>query len=102
LGERHHTFLIPQAAVQRDITGTYVLVVGKDGKVTHHNVATDGTQGLDWVVTSGLDDGDQVIVSGLQTVQVGAQARTEPWQPPAPTAKTAGDVARSSPAAVGD
>jgi membrane fusion protein (multidrug efflux system) len=43
-----------------------------------------------------------VIVSGLQTVQVGAQARTEPWQPPAPTAKTAGDVARSSPAAVGD
>ncbi|MGS1115787.1 efflux RND transporter periplasmic adaptor subunit [Castellaniella sp. UC4442_H9] len=102
LGERHHTFLIPQAAVQRDITGTYVLVVGKDGKVTHHNVATDGTQGLDWVVTSGLDDGDQVIVSGLQTVQVGAQARTEPWQPPAPAAKTAGDVARSSPAAVGD
>jgi membrane fusion protein (multidrug efflux system) len=102
LGERHHTFLIPQAAVQRDITGTYVLVVGKDGKVSHHNVATDGTQGLDWVVTSGLDDGDQVIVSGLQTVQVGAQARTEPWQPPAPTAKTAGDAARSSPAAVGD
>lgn len=102
LGERHHTFLIPQAAVQRDITGTYVLVVGKDGKVSHHNVATDGTQGLDWVVTSGLDDGDQVIVSGLQTVQVGAQARTEPWQPPAPTPKTAGDAARSSPAAVGD
>lgn len=90
LGERHHAFLIPQAAIQRDITGTYVLVVGKDGKVAHRNVTTGGTQGVDWVVTSGLTAGDRVIVSGLQAVQIGAQARTEPWQPPASTAKAAG------------
>lgn len=89
LGERHNAFLIPLAALQRDITGTYVLVVGADDKVTHRNVTADGTQGLDWVVTSGLAAGDRVIVSGIQTVQIGAPARTEPWQPPAPAAQAA-------------
>ena len=101
LGERHNAFVIPQPAVQRDIAGTYVLVVGKDGKVSHRNVTTNGTQGVDWVITSGLDAGDQVIVSGLQAVQVGAQAKTEPWQPPASTAKTTGAAAASAKAADG-
>lgn len=90
LGQRHNAFLIPQAAVQRDITGPYVLVVDKNGKVSHHNVTTNGTQGVNWVITSGLDAGDEVIVSGVQVVQIGAQARTEPWQPSASTAKTTG------------
>jgi membrane fusion protein (multidrug efflux system) len=101
LGERHNAFLVPQPAVQRDITGTYVLVVGKDGKVAHRNVTTNGTQGVDWVVTSGLEAGDQIIVSGLQRVQVGEQAKTEPWQPPASTAKAAGAPATAAKTADG-
>ncbi len=101
LGERHNAFLIPQAAVQRDITGTYVLVVGKDGKVAHRNVTTNGTQGVDWVVTAGLTAGDPVIVSGLQKVQIGGQAKTEPWQPPASAAKLTGAAAAAAKAADG-
>ncbi len=101
LGERHDAFLVPQAAVQRDITGTYVLVAGKDGKVSHHDVTTSGMQGSDWVVTGGLDVGDQVIVSGIQAVQVGAPVKTEPWQSPASASATAGTAAASAPAAEG-
>lgn len=82
LGERHGAFLIPQAAVQRDIQGNYVLVVGKDGKVAHRDITTSGTSGVDWIVTSGLGAGDQVIVSGIQMVQVGATAKATPWQSP--------------------
>jgi membrane fusion protein (multidrug efflux system) len=89
LGERHNAFLVPQPAVQRDITGTYVLVVGKDGIVTHRDVTTNGMHGVDWVVTSGLNAGDRVVVSGLQRVRIGAQAKTEAWQPPVAEAKTA-------------
>jgi membrane fusion protein (multidrug efflux system) len=97
LGIRHNAFLIPQAAVQRDITGNYVLIVGKDSKVTHRNVTTDGTHGVDWVVTSGLKAGEQVIVSGLQAVQIGAPAKTERWQAPESTAKaTAASSATAS------
>jgi membrane fusion protein (multidrug efflux system) len=88
MGERHGAFLIPQAAVQRDINGNFVLIVGKDGKVAHRDVTTGGTSGLDWIITSGLAAGDQVIVSGIQMVQVGAPAKATPWQPPASGAST--------------
>lgn len=88
MGERRGAFLIPQAAVQRDINGNYVLIVGKNRKVAHRDVTTSGTAGLDWIVTSGLAAGDPVIVSGIQMVQVGAPAKATPWQPPASNTST--------------
>ncbi|HWG10550.1 MAG TPA: efflux RND transporter periplasmic adaptor subunit [Rhodanobacteraceae bacterium] len=96
LGERRGAFLVPQPAVQSDINGNYVLVVGKDGKVAHQDVTTNGTVGLDWVVTSGLTVGDQVIVSGIQMVQVGAPAKSEPWQPAASIGTPTGSTPASA------
>jgi membrane fusion protein (multidrug efflux system) len=81
LGEQHNIFLVPQPALQRDTTGAYVMVVGEDGKVARKNVSADQSAGSNWVVTNGLKTGDQVIVSGLQTVKEGAPAKTQPWQP---------------------
>ncbi|RDI99731.1 efflux RND transporter periplasmic adaptor subunit [Dyella solisilvae] len=81
LGEQHNVFLIPQAGVLRDVAGAYTLVVGQDGKVVRKNVNADNVRGGDWIVTGGLNSGDQVIVSGLQTVQPGAPAKATPWQP---------------------
>lgn len=98
LGERRDAFLVPQPAVLRDTGGTYVLVVDKDGKVARRDVATSGMDGLDWVVTSGLAAGDQVIASGVQTVRVGSPAKAEPWQPPAASAGSAGAPGSTAPA----
>lgn len=81
LGEQHNIFLVPQPALQRDTTGAYLMVVGDDGKVVRKNVSADQAAGSNWVVTSGLKTGDQVIVSGLQTVKEGAPAKAQPWQP---------------------
>jgi membrane fusion protein (multidrug efflux system) len=78
LGEERNAFLVPQVAVQRDDKGAYVLVVGKDGKVARKDIQTGSQQGSDWVVRSGLVEGDQVIVSGLQRVQPGAPAKAVP------------------------
>jgi membrane fusion protein (multidrug efflux system) len=78
LGEEHNAFLVPQVAVQRDDKGAYAMVVGKDGKVARKDITTVRQQGSDWVVTSGLADGDQVIVSGLQRVQEGMPAKAVP------------------------
>lgn len=83
LGQITQAYLIPQAALQRDPTGPYVLVVGADGKVAKKPVAADAQQGGDFVVTSGLADGDKVIVSGVQHVQAGAPAKATPWKPEA-------------------
>jgi len=91
LGQITQAYLIPQAALQRDPTGPYVLVVGTDGKVARKSVAADAQQGGDFVVTSGLADGDKIIVSGVQHVQAGAPAKAAPWKPEAapPAAKSA-------------
>ncbi len=82
LGQVPDAFLVPQAAVQRDAQGAYVLVVGQDGKVARKDVAADSAQGSDWIVTKGLAGGEQVIVSGLQKAQPGQPAKASPWQPP--------------------
>lgn len=86
-GTLNNGFRVPQLAVQRDGQGPYVLTVGADGKVAQKRVETVAVVDNDWVVSSGLADGDQVIVSGLQKVQPGGPAKAAvvpaPGAPPA-------------------
>ena len=84
LGEQKNAFLVPQAAIQRDAAGGYAMVVGKDGNVARKNVVTGDATGGNWLITSGLAAGDQIIVSGLQKVKEGAPAKATPWKPAAP------------------
>ncbi|WP_242112875.1 efflux RND transporter periplasmic adaptor subunit [Luteimonas aquatica] len=89
LGSIDNAFLIPQAAVQRDAQSAYVLVVGKDGIATRKNIDAERSQGANWIVTKGVAEGDQVIVSGLQAVGMAEQmgggkpvkVQATPWQP---------------------
>jgi len=83
LGQRNNAFLVPQQAVQRDAQGGYALVVGKDGNVVRKDLVLDGQQGGNWLVSAGLEAGDQVIASGLQKVKPGEPAKPMPWQPAA-------------------
>ncbi len=89
LGELKHAWLINQAAVQRDANGAFVLVVGADGKVVQKRIAADSLRGGSWIVTDGLADGDQVIVSGIQKARPGSPAKGTPWQASASTAAPA-------------
>ena len=81
LGALKHAWLVPQLAVQRDADGAYVFVVGQDGKVQQKRIKTDAQHGNDSIVSSGLVDGDQIVVSGLQKVKPDAPAKAVPWQP---------------------
>ena len=81
LGEIKHAWLVPQLAVQRDAESNYVMVVGADGKVAQKPITTDRLDGSNWIVTGGIADGDQIVVSGLQKVKPGAPAKATPWQP---------------------
>jgi len=87
LGEQHEVFKVPQAALQRDATGPYVLIVGSDGNVARKDVVTDAARNGDWIVTSGVAAGDQVIVSGIQRVKAGQPAKGTPWQPATPASQ---------------
>ena len=74
VGTTNNAFLVPQAGLQRDSTGPYVLTVGGDGKVAQKRVVTDTVRDTNWVVTKGLTDGDRIIVSGVQNARPGAPA----------------------------
>lgn len=73
----NHAFSLPQAAVQRDDRGAYVLVVNSAGVVQQRRVQTHGLTQSNWVVTGDLADGDQVIVDGVQKVRPGGRATAE-------------------------
>ena len=81
-GAVNHGFLVPQAALQRDANGPYVLVAGTDDKVIQKRVVTETLSGPDWVVTAGLADGDRMIASGTQNARPGTTVAVVPYQVP--------------------
>jgi membrane fusion protein (multidrug efflux system) len=83
-----HAILVPQVAVARDAKGNpTVMIVGADNKVEARAITVSRTHGSDWVVDSGLNPGDRVIVAGLQKVQPGAVVKPAEQSPiPADTA----------------
>jgi membrane fusion protein (multidrug efflux system) len=63
---------VPQQAVQRDLTGPYVLVVDDAGLVEQRRIDLDRTTGGHAVVGSGLAVGERVITEGVNKARPGA------------------------------
>ncbi|ODS63775.1 MAG: efflux transporter periplasmic adaptor subunit [Arenimonas sp. SCN 70-307] len=76
LGVRNDGVLAPQQGITRDPKGhATAMVVNAEGKVEARTVQASRTVGDQWLVDSGLQAGERVIVEGLQKVQPGADAR---------------------------
>ncbi len=69
--ERPNAILIPQRAVMEALNAKGVLVIGDDNKVSLKTIITDGTYQDYFIVRSGLQGGERVIVEGLQKVRPG-------------------------------
>ena len=81
--------LVPQRAVT-EIQGKYlVAVVGADNKVDIRPVTVGERVGTEWVITKGLQPGEQVIAEGTQKVRPGATVNPKPFAAGAPAEKTA-------------
>lgn len=83
---------IPQRALQANPQGQFVMVVDAEGKANPRPVKVGRMTGGDFIIESGLKDGDQVIVNGLQKARPGTVVKPVPW-PPVP-----GTVAAMTPA----
>ena len=81
-GTRAGAITVPQQAVMRTADGSVVMTVDGNGTVTPRPVKTDGAYGTKWIISSGLNHGDQVIVEGLQKAKPGAKVKPTPWTPP--------------------
>ncbi len=66
-----NAILIPQRAVQQLLDKTFVMVVGPDNKSVTKAITVGDKIGSYWIVTSGLDTNDTVIVEGLTKLQEG-------------------------------
>lgn len=75
-GTKPNAILVPQKAVTRNGKGEAVaLILNKDNVVEARVLKTDYTLGADWVIGSGLQAGDRVIVEGVQKVKPGVRAQ---------------------------
>jgi membrane fusion protein (multidrug efflux system) len=63
--------VIPQSALQADQSGYYALVVNAQHAVEVRRVQTGPNLDADVIVTSGVNEGDKVIVDGIQKVRPG-------------------------------
>jgi membrane fusion protein (multidrug efflux system) len=80
-GVQEGAILVPQQAVARDPKGKPVaLIVNAKGKAEQRLLGLDRAVKDQWLVTSGLAAGDQVIVEGLQKVRPGVLVKTVPFQ----------------------
>jgi len=87
---RKSAVLIPQQAVS-ELQGVYqVGVVGADNKVTIKTVKLGPQSGDMWVVESGLQAGDNVVIDGLQRIKTGMTVAPTPFKDTQTTAPTGG------------
>lgn len=82
--EPESAILIPQASLQVDQQGVYVLVLDADQKVQIRRIQTGPMQGSNTVVLSGLKEGELVLTEGIQKVRPGQVVSAAPPQAVAP------------------
>ncbi len=78
-GSTSQALLLPQSAVTRNARGeATVLVVDADDKVSERVIQVDRVVGNRWLVSSGVEAGERVIVEGLQKARPGQAVKPMP------------------------
>lgn len=77
-GVRPNAILVPQRAVQQGAKSHFVWVVNKDSRAEQRVVEVGEWNGDDWVITSGLSAGEQVVVDGAIRVASGVPLKVSP------------------------
>ncbi|HFC8488581.1 TPA: multidrug efflux RND transporter periplasmic adaptor subunit MtrC [Neisseria meningitidis] len=77
-----NAFIVPQQAVTRGTKDT-VMIVNAQGGMEPREVTVAQQQGTNWIVTSGLKDGDKVVVEGISIAGITGAKKVTPkeWAP---------------------
>jgi membrane fusion protein (multidrug efflux system) len=80
-GVRLGALLVPQQGVSHNEKGDpTALVVAADNTIALRVLKTDRAVGDRWLVSAGLEEGDRVVVEGLQLAQPGAKVQPEEFR----------------------
>ncbi|MBQ2612027.1 efflux RND transporter periplasmic adaptor subunit [bacterium] len=80
INKPYKVMMIPQSATKTDVgTGYYVWVV-KDGKAVKKDIKVNQNIDNNWIVESGLDENDEVVVKGIQDIyKSGQKVKATPY-----------------------
>lgn len=70
---RPNAILIPQRAVQHGVNGAFVYVIDEQNAVELRPVKASMWYDNDWLIESGIEPGERVMVAGFHRVQPGVQ-----------------------------
>ncbi|KIQ18500.1 hemolysin D [Variovorax paradoxus] len=104
-GVKEQALMVPQQAVSRDGTGKpMAYVVDAQHKLQRRVLETERAIGDQWLVRSGLQAGDKLVVDGQQHAAPGVEVKTVQWNPkPKPgTGTETAEAAPAEPAAAGN
>ncbi len=82
-GQRENVYLVPQPAVLQTEKGHFVFV-DDNGKAAIRPVTTGEWSGSNWVILSGLNSGDRIIVDNLLKLRPGSPVTIAPPAGPGP------------------
>jgi membrane fusion protein (multidrug efflux system) len=92
--ERDSALAVPRRAVQQSLDRQFVLVVGKGDTAQARNVETGTWSGDWWIIESGLQTGERVVVEGIQKAAPGQPVRPVMLADSAVADSTAADSAQ--------
>ena len=78
--EQQNAMLIPQAAVSEEQGSYLAAVVDKDNHVSTRAVQVGPRTDTMWVIQSGLNPGERVVVEGQQNLRSGMTVQTKPFK----------------------
>jgi membrane fusion protein (multidrug efflux system) len=79
-GINREAILVPQQTVFRDTKGNpFVYVVDKENKVEVRTIEIDRAINDRWLVLTGLKEGEQVIIEGIQRIMPGIPVKPVPY-----------------------
>jgi membrane fusion protein (multidrug efflux system) len=72
---------VPQTSVIQGSQGRFVWIFGSDGKASQRTVETGVWAGPDWIILSGLNAGDKVIIDNLMKLKAGGAVQEQALKP---------------------
>ena len=76
--EVKNSIIVPQSATFELQDKIFAVVVGKDGKTKNANITVlDNSAGNYYVVTSGLNAGDQIVLEGVASLKEGTEIKAQ-------------------------
>lgn len=73
--EKHKVTLVPQDAVLENVSSKYVWIIDENNCAKQKDIKVNGQYEKSWIVTEGLEPGEKIISTNLQSIRSGSKVQ---------------------------